>query len=127
MHTYIHTVSDHAVCVGGGGKKGNVTMCKGSEVKASSLKGVVDGALMGLASEGLPLAIAITFDCYKYTYVVRSCLFDRHTSFVFVLNLGADGIPLIAVVRLVKLAHCYEMWDVLDTLLEPTIAAVAVS
>lgn len=135
----------YIACAGGGGKKGNVTMCKGSDVKASSLKGVVDGTLMALASEGfyLPLLLNILLFKQLQGHLLDVEIYCINTMFVLcylmvvlvdwisciwsVCNAGADGIPLIAVVRLVKLAHCYEIWDVLDALLEPTIAAVAVS
>ena len=43
----------YATILGGGGKTGNVTMCKGSDVKVSSLKGVVGNNLLELASEGI--------------------------------------------------------------------------
>ncbi len=34
--------------------------------------------------------------------------------------------PLTAVVRIVKLAYCYEMWEVFDSMIDNTIAALKV-
>ena len=40
--------------------------------------------------------------------------------------LGEDGVPLSAVVKVIKLAYCYEQWDTFDALLEYTTAYIAV-
>ena len=50
---YLILLMFYATILGGGGKVGNVTMCKGSDVKVSSLKGVVGNNLLELASEGI--------------------------------------------------------------------------
>ena len=42
------------------------------------------------------------------------------------ITLGEDGIPLSTVVRIVKLAYCYEMWDTFDSMMDNTIAAIKV-
>ena len=38
-----------------------------------------------------------------------------------------DGVPISAVIKLVKLAYCYEQWDVFDSLSEPARNYVKVS
>lgn len=40
---------------------------------------------------------------------------------------GLDGVPISAVVKMVKLAYCFEHWDVFDVLIEPTRAFIRVS
>lgn len=37
-----------------------------------------------------------------------------------------DGVPLSAVVKLVKLAYCYEQWDIFDSLVEMTLSYMKV-
>ncbi|ELU16988.1 hypothetical protein CAPTEDRAFT_224115 [Capitella teleta] len=37
---------------------------------------------------------------------------------------GEDGVPLSVVVKVVKLAYCYEQWDVFDTLLPNTLSVI---
>ena len=39
---------------------------------------------------------------------------------------GEDGVPLSIVVKLTKLAYCYEQWDFFDNIIDNVIAAMKV-
>lgn len=41
-------------------------------------------------------------------------------SLILMASTGLNGVPISAVVRLIKLAYCLEHWDVFDGLVEPT-------
>ena len=51
----------------------------------------------------------------------------RHAQIHCINITGDDGVPLSAVVKIIKLAYCYEQWDVVDALLEHTISAIKVT
>ena len=39
---------------------------------------------------------------------------------------GEDGVPLSTVVKLTKLAYCYEQWEFYDNIIENVISAIKV-
>lgn len=41
-------------------------------------------------------------------------------SLIQMVSMGVNGVPISAVVKLIKLAYCFEHWDVFDGLVEPT-------
>lgn len=51
----------------------------------------------------------------------------RDQSLMEMAAAGMDGVPLSAVVKLIKLAYCFEHWDVFDTLVDPIKQFIKVS
>lgn len=49
------------------------------------------------------------------------------TNLMEMASRGQDGVPVSAVVKLVKLAYCYEHWDVFDNLIGPLKIFIQVS